>query len=298
MAAPILFDRKLLTARRARAARAEGLPDFLLRRAAGDIGERLAAVSREFERVLCLGAYHGVIADALPPAIPASGVTFMETSPALLARCPGMRVCADEEALPFRDGAFDLVVSALSLHLVNDLPGALVQIRRALKPDGLFLAAVLGGGTLGELREAFMAAEIEVEGGASPRVAPMAEIRDYGALLQRAGFAMPVADTDVVEVTYPSPLALMRDVRDMGAANALAARRRQFLRRETLARVAEIYCMHYPAPGGRVKATFEIVHLSGWAPHDNQQKPLAPGSAQVALADALRAAADKPPRPQ
>lgn len=293
MAAPQLFDRRLLLMRRARAAQASALPDFLLRRAVEDMGERLTAVSRTFARVLCLGAYHGALAEALPPTARMSDTVFMEASLPLLARCPGLRVCAEEELLPFRDGAFDLVLSALSLHLVNDLPGALVQIRRALKPDGLFLAAVLGGATLAELREAFMAAEIEVEGGASPRVAPMAEIRDCGALLQRAGFALPVADADTVDVTYASPLALMHDLRGMGAANALVARRKRFLRRATLARAVEIYCQRFPAPGGRVKATFEIIHLSGWAPHESQQKPLPPGSARTHLGDALRVLKDR-----
>ena len=293
MAAPHLFDRTLLLQRRARAAREADPPDFLLRRAVADIAERLATVSRDFARVLCLGAHHGVLAEALPPSIPASGVICMEASWPLLARCPGQKLCADEETLPFRDGSLDLVLSALSLQLVNDLPGTLVQIRRALKPDGLFMAAILGGATLAELREAFMLAELEVEGGASPRVAPMAGIRDYGALLQRAGFALPVADADTVEVTYASPLGLMRDLRGIGASNALAARRKQFLRRATLARAVDIYRERFPAPGGRVKATFEIIHLSGWAPHESQQKPLAPGSASVRLGDALRALKDE-----
>ena len=191
-----------------------------------------------------------------------------------------MSLSADEEALPFRDGSLDLVVSALALQFVNDLPGTLVQIRRALKPDGLFLAAMIGGESLTELREAFAQAEAEIEGGVSPRVAPFADLRDLGALLQRAGFALPVTDIDRVTVRYATPLALMHDLRRMGAANALTERRRMPLRRATLRRMFEIYAERFADPDGRMRATFEIVWLSGWAPHESQQKPLAPGSAR------------------
>jgi SAM-dependent methyltransferase len=196
-------------------------------------------------------------------------------------------VLADEEFLPFRDSAFDLVVSGLSLHFVNDLPGALVQIRRALKPDGLFVAAMLGGQTLSELRHAFFLAEDEVQGGASPRVAPFADIRDLGGLLQRAGFALSVTDADVFTVAYPSPLRLMQELKAMGASNILVARRRRFTTRRTLTRAAEIYVERFARPDGRVPATFEIVTLTGWAPHESQQQPLRPGSARMRLADAL-----------
>jgi SAM-dependent methyltransferase len=191
--------------------------------------------------------------------------------------------------LPFAPASFDLVVSGLNLHLVNDLPGALVQIRRALKPDGLFLAAILGGRTLRELREAFTVAESEITGGASPRVIPFADIRDCGALLQRAGFALPVTDADKVDASYATPFDLMRDVRNMGAANMLAARSRKPLSRAVLLRAAEIYAERFSLDNGRVTATFEIIHLTGWAPHESQPKPLAPGSAKTRLADALGA---------
>jgi len=196
-------------------------------------------------------------------------------------------IVADEEALPFADGTFDLVVSALALQLVNDLPGTLVQIRRALKPDGLFLAALLGGETLDELRQSFAAAESEVEGGVSPRVAPFADLRGLGALLQRAGFALPVADADRLVVRYDSAFALMHDLRRMGATNALIDRRRTPLRRATLMRMAEIYAQRFADADGRLRATFEIVWLSGWAPHPGQQQPLKPGTAKARLADAL-----------
>jgi hypothetical protein len=175
----------------------------------------------------------------------------------------------------------------LSLHFANDLPGALIQTRRALKPDGLFLGTMLGGATLEELRTSFAQAETEIEGGLSPRVSPMADLRDLGGLLQRAGFALPVADSDTVTATYATPLALMRDLRAMGATNVLTARRKSPLRRATLARAIEIYQENFAAPGGRIRATFEIIHLSGWSPHDSQQKPLRPGSAKSRLADAL-----------
>lgn len=265
-------------------------PDFLLRRAGEDMAERLTGIQRRFSRVLLAGPHAGVLAGLLAPAWDADAFTVtMEPRKDLLELSGAQRpaVIADEEALPFRDGAFDLVVSALSLQLVNDLPGALIQLRRALRPDGLFLASVLGGATLAELREAFTEAEAEMEGGASPRVAPMADIRDFGGLLQRAGFALPVADADMVTVTYATPLALMQDLRAMGATNMLVARRRAPLRRATLLRAAELYAERFPAGGGRVRASFEIIHLSGWAPHESQQKPLKPGSAAARLADAL-----------
>ena len=206
--------------------------------------------------------------------------------PARSARSP--RSVADEEALPFATARSISSVSALALQFVNDLPGTLVQIRRALKPDGLFLAALIGGESLTELRQAFAAAEAEMEGGVSPRVAPFADLRDLGALLQRAGFALPVTDVDRVTVRYATPLALMHDLRRMGATNALVERRRAPLQRGTLQRMMEIYAERFADADGRIAATFEIVWLSGWAPHESQQQPLAPGSAKTRLADALR----------
>ncbi|MFZ0236436.1 MAG: methyltransferase domain-containing protein, partial [Xanthobacteraceae bacterium] len=196
-------------------------------------------------------------------------------------------VVADEEALPFRDASIDLVASGLALHFANDLPGVLAQIRRALKPDCLFLAALLGGETLIELRQAFAEAESEIESGASPRVAPFADLRQLGALLQRAGLALPVTDVERVTVRYSSAFDLMHDLRRMGAANALVARRRVPLRRTTLMRMADIYARRFGDADGRIRTTFDIVWLSGWAPHPNQQQPLRPGSAKARLADAL-----------
>ena len=194
---------------------------------------------------------------------------------------------ADDEHLPFGEASLDLAVSGLSLQLVNDVPGALVQLRRALKPDGLLLAALLGGETLKELREAWLIAEEEISGGASPRVAPFGDVRELGALLQRAGFALPVADSDVVRVTYASPLALMHELRAMAASNMLVERRRVPVTRRLLMRAAEVYAERFALPDGRIPATFEIITLTAWVPHESQQKPLAPGSAKLRLADAL-----------
>jgi SAM-dependent methyltransferase len=205
-----------------------------------------------------------------------------------------LRVVADEEALPFADNTLDLVVSALSLQAVNDLPGVLVQVRRALKPDGLFIAALLGGDSLAELRQSFAVAESELESGMSPRVAPFPDLRDMGALLQRAGFALPVTDVDRITVRYATPLGLLRDLRHMGATNPLVERRRAPLRRATLARAIAIYAERFADPDGKVRASFDIIWLSGWSPHESQQKPLRPGSAQKRLADAL---GTPPPHP-
>jgi SAM-dependent methyltransferase len=270
MPLPVIFDRDVLRARRARAA-ALGPVTFLLDRVAGDMAERLSAVLRSFD----IAADLGTPTDAVRGAIGGRVGTIAA-------------VVADEEALPFRDASLDLLVSALALQFVNDLPGTLIQVRRALKPDGLFLAAMIGGESLAELRAAFAEAEAEIEGGVSPRVAPFADLRDLGGLLQRAGFALPVTDVDRLTVRYDSPMALMHDLRRMGAGNALTERRRTPLRRATLRRMLEVYAERYADADGRIRATFEIVWLSGWAPHESQQKPLAPGSAKTRLADALK----------
>ena len=279
---PVIFDRQLLRARRRRAM-ALGVEDFLLTRVAEDLAERLAAVLRRFEITLDLGTP----GDHVRRAVAGSGKvgTLFAADP--LARSGAWAVAADEEALPFRDASLDLVVSALALHLVNDLPGTLIQIRRALKPDGLFLAALLGGETLTELRQAFAEAEAEVEGGVSPRVAPFPDLRDLGALLQRAGFALPVTDVERVTVRYASVFSLMRDLRRMGATNALTERRRIPLRRATLMRMAHTFAERSADPDGRLRGTFEIIWLSGWAPHPSQQQPLKPGAAKRRLADTL-----------
>lgn len=279
-----IFDRRLLQRRRRRAFALEPAR-FLLERAALDLAERLAAVLRRFPLALDLGTPGDEVRAAL------AGFDSIGAIVAANASGEGLRaplfVAADEEALPFGEGAFDLVVSALALQFVNDLPGTLVQIRRALRPDGLFLAVLIGGETLTELRQSFAAAESEIEGGLSPRVAPFADLRDLGALLQRAGFALPVTDSDRITVRYDSAFALMHDLRRMGATNPLVDRRRTPLKRATLMRMAEIYQQRFADADGRLRATFELMWLSGWTPHPSQQRPLRPGSAQARLAEAL-----------
>ena len=278
---PIIFDRALVRRHRRRAA-ALGDTTFLLDRVAEDMADRLAVVLRRFDVAIDLGTPGEAVRDALARL---GSIGIIIAVDAMSRRRPA--VVADEEALPFGDGTLDLVVSALALHHVNDLPGTLVQIRRALKPDGLFIAALFGGETLTELRQSFAAAESEIEGGISPRVSPFADLRDLGALLQRAGFALPVTDVDRVSVRYDSAFNLMADLRRMGASNALVARRRQPLRRATVTRMAELYAQRFADADGRVRATFEIVWLLGWAPHPSQQQPLKPGTAKSRLAEAL-----------
>ena len=284
---PLIFDRRMLRVRRRRA-ESHNPATFLLDRVAADMADRLAAVERRFDLALDLGTPGESLRAALRQ-VASVGTIMAAAFPDGSARRTAPFVAADEEALPFRDGALDLVVSALALQFVNDLPGTLIQIRRVLRPDGLFLAALVGGDTLTELRQSFAAAESETTGGISPRVAPFADVRDLGALLQRAGFALPVTDRDLLTVRYDSAFALMHDLRRMGATNVLIDRRHQPLRRATLMRMGEIYGKRFADPDGRVRATFEIVWLSGWAPHASQQQPLKPGSAAARLADALGA---------
>ena len=277
---PIIFDRLLQRRRRSRVAAAPA--NFLLDHVAGELADRLSVVLRRFD----LGIDLGTPGDAVRVALRRLGAVGMIVGADVIARDKPF-VVADEEALPFRDASLDLVVSGLALHSANDLPGVLAQIGRALKPDGLFLAALLGGETLIELRQAFAEAESEIEGGASPRVAPFADLRQLGALLQRAGFALPVTDVEHVTVRYSSAFDLMHELRRMGAANTLVARRRVPLRRTTLMQMADIYARRFADADGRIRATFDIMWLSGWAPHPNQQLPLKPGSAKARLADAL-----------
>ncbi|MFO1097735.1 MAG: methyltransferase domain-containing protein [Xanthobacteraceae bacterium] len=286
MSAPRVFDRPLLRQRLLRA-RALGPATFLLDRVAEDAVDRLATILRDFPIAVDLGTPSPALRRALADSARVGVLVAIGHSPDALAPAGTLAIVADEEALPLRDSSVDLVVSALNLQTVNDLPGTFIQVRRALKPDGLFLAALLGGETLTELRQCFAMAEAEVEDGASPRVAPFADVREIGGLLQRAGFALPVTDVDRVTVRYASAFALMHDLRRMGAGNPLVERRRTPLRRATLMRMAQIYAERFADPDGRMRATFDIVWLSGWAPHASQQQPLRPGSAKARLADAL-----------
>lgn len=284
---PHLFDLTVLDRHRTRAAATADTCDFLLARAADDIVERLAFVNRTFLLALDLGAHHGLLGRRLQGLAGITLLTSLEPNAALLARCASPRLQADLEALPVADASQDLVVSALSLQWVNDLPGTLVQVRNALKPDGLFLAAMLGGATLTELRQAWLVAETELTGGASPRVAPFADVRDLGGLVQRVGFALPVIDSDNFTVTYPDPLTLMREIRAMGASNMLTDRRRVPVTRRLLMRAAEVYAEQFALPDGRIPATFEILTMTAWRPSPSQPQPLRPGSAQVSLKDVL-----------
>jgi SAM-dependent methyltransferase len=286
MPAPLVFDRSVVRLRRHRAY-ALGPETFLIERVANELSDRLSAVLRTFALAVDLGSPTDAIRQALANHQAVGTIIAVDALSDGLATHSGPKVVADEEALPFADGTLDLVVSALALQSVNDLPGALVQIRRSLKPDGLFLACLLGGETLTELRQSFAAAEAEIDGGISPRVAPFPDLRDLGALLQRAGFALPVTDVDRLTVRYASPLTLLQDLRRMGAGNALSARRRTPLRRATLMRMADIYAATFADADGKVRATFEIIWVSGWSPHASQQQPLRPGSARARLADAL-----------
>jgi NADH dehydrogenase [ubiquinone] 1 alpha subcomplex assembly factor 5 len=289
-----IFDRAALKRRRARAGAriaAEGVGgvDYLLARAAEDVIDRLAAVNRAFPLALEVGCHHGLLRRQLASHLPGKIETLVALDHAQpMARLAGKpALVADEEHLPIKDGALDLAVSLLSLQWTNDLPGALIQIRKALKPDGLFLGALIGGESLIELRQSLYEAEAECEGGVTPRVLPFVEVRTMGSLLQRAGLALPVTDVDRVQVTYATPFALLADLRAMGATNIIRERKKAPIKRATLARMAEIYADRFPAPGGRITATFDIVHASGWAPDASQQKPLRPGSAAHRLADAL-----------
>lgn len=287
MTIPHLFDRALLAARRARArARPRPGADFLLARVADDLEDRMATVLRRFATAVDLGPFAGVAARSLVASGRVDRVLRAGPDAIGLDGTP-LDIVTEEDALPFAPASLDLVVSMLSLHLVDDLPGTLVQIRRALVADGLFLACLLGGDTLHELRDALMAAEIERTGGASPRVVPFLDVRDLGGLLQRAGFALPVTDTDRVTVRYSDMFGLLADLRAMGATNPLVERTRRPASRGLFLRAAEIYAERHADPDGRLRATFEIVWASGWTPHESQQKPLAPGSARTRLADAL-----------
>ncbi|MBI1261617.1 MAG: methyltransferase domain-containing protein [Rhizobiales bacterium] len=292
------FDRQLHAERKSRAAETFADFDFLIARVRDEFADRLSLIKRRFDRALDLGAHQGLLENMALGADKIGTIIASDMSPAMLATLSGPKLVADEEFLPFREQSFQLVASALSLHWVNDLPGTLIQIRRILAPDGLFMGALLGGETLHELRQAMSEAEIECEGGLSPRVSPMIDLRDMGALLQRAGFALPVVDSDRVTVRYQNMFRLLADLRGMGETNALQERRRQPMRRATLMRAAEIYTAKFGLEDGRIPATFEIITATGWAPHEDQQKPLQPGSATTRLADALgtieKSAGEKP----
>lgn len=292
----IIFDLPLITQRRERAMRAfVNGADFLIEIAGRELAERLSVVERHFDVAVELHGGTGATARHALQTGRVGEIRRMETASAF-GGADNPVTPAPLEEVPLEDQSANLILSPLSLHLTNDTPGMLSRIRRALKPDGLFLAAIPGAGTLGELRDVLLTAEAELLGGASPRVIPFPDVRDIGALLQRAGFALPVVDADSFTVRYDSLFDLMRDLRTMGMTNPLAGRSRMPLTRAFFLRAAELYAERYADPDGRIRATFSIIYVSGWAPHESQQKPLKPGSAKMRLADALRV--DKTPGDQ
>lgn len=277
-----VFDRALLRRRRWRAAAGLEDHDFLFAEVAARLHERLGEVQRSFSSVLEMGSRRPVIKDI-------GGMDRLVRSyfGGDAAGSGAATLEADEETLPFAPDSFDLVVSNMALHWVNDLPGCMIQVNRVLRPDGLFLAAMLGGETLKELRAALMHGEMEVENGASPRVSPFADIRDIGNLLQRAGFALPTIDRDEITVSYRDMFHLMRELRGMGETNVVLARRKTMLRRETLMAAARYYSDNFTGKDGRIIATFNVLYITAWAPHPDQPQPLKPGSATTRLADVL-----------
>jgi SAM-dependent methyltransferase len=287
---PLIFSRSKVRRNRDRAAKAFENYAFLKQRVSRDIVERLDDTPRTFEAALDLGAHDGRLSELLRGADKVKKILTADFAPKMVeaARARGFNVAEiDEEALPFPAAEFDLVISALSLHWVNDLPGTLIQIRRALSPDGLFVAALLGAGTLQELRASLLEAETDLRGGAAPRVSPLPGLSDMAGLMQRAGFALPVVDRDTITVRYDTMRALMDDLKGMGESAAFAPGAGQPMGRAVLKRAGEVYAQNFADEDGRIRATFEVVYLSGWAPAPGQPKPLKPGSAKVSLASAL-----------
>ncbi len=281
-----IFDTPLFLQRKRRAlGRPVAGADFLMRRTADDFADRLGAVERKFAKAAALFCQTGAAMEAMAVSGKVTQAVRVEADPVFLDGSPG--ILAPLETVPFEEKSLDLAVSVLSLQAMNDIPGMLAQIRRALRPDGLFLGAFAGAGTLAELRESLLAAETELYGGASPRVAPFPDVRDAGGLLQRAGFALPVADVETVVVRYDTLFSLMADLRAMGETNPMFDRPRRPGTRRLFARAAEIYAERFSDPDGRIRASFSLVWMSGWAPDPSQRKPLKPGSAKMSLAKAL-----------
>ncbi|WP_419905919.1 methyltransferase domain-containing protein [Kiloniella sp.] len=291
MADIYIFDRNSVDLHHDRAKRDLSKHDFLYREVADRLGDRLLDIARKFPEALNLGSQHNILTEVLGErgGIEKFTASKYRASSSQIGNPDSEEGTHEivEEILPFEPQAYDLIISNLCLHWVNDLPGTLVQANRCLKPNGLFLSAMLGGETLKELRVALMEAEMEIEGGVSPRVSPLIDVRDAGALLQRAGFALPVTDYDRIEVSYASAFELMKELRGMGETNAVHNRRKTFTRRDTLLRAAQIYQEKFLDEEGRINATFDVIYLAGWAPHESQQQPLRPGTAATRLADFL-----------
>lgn len=270
--APPLFDRALAAARAQARRKAE--PNILTRTIAEELVDRLSFVNRSFELVLVIAAEPGAIAARLQEGGQVKAVETRLPSATDHLELPGER--------------YDAVFSVLDLQTFNDVPGALIQMRRALKPDGLLLACLFAGDTLSELRQSWLAAETAVLDGVTPRVAPMIDVRELGGLLQRAGLALPVADLDRTMVRYADAVALIHEIRELGFSNNLEGRSRLPVSRRLLGAAVAHYHQNFSDPDGRIRATVEIAWITGWAPHDSQQQPLKPGSAKLRLADALK----------
>ncbi len=282
-----LFDRQLLQKRRQRALKQASLTkcDYLLNYVIEDIIDRISIIKRVFPLALNYGCHTNQLSQSLAKLDQVGSIISTDSLLKITQTLPSPRVVADEEFFPFVNSSFDLIISPLNLQWINDLPGTLTQIFKGLKPDGVFIGATLGQKSLWELRHCLLQAEEELLGGASPRVAPFADIKDLGHLLQRAGFTLPVTDRDVLKVTYPTTTQLMHEIRQMGAANNLINRSKKTVQRALFQRVEELYHQHFAQQPGKITATFEVIYLSGWAPHPEQQKPLRPGSAKVSLTD-------------
>jgi SAM-dependent methyltransferase len=292
----VIFERSRIRHNRNRAAAHLVNHGFLFDWTASQIADRLHDIKKDFPLALLTGLRGGNKAAAhILDTRKIQTLLGMDMAEQLVQTSTGLNLCADEEFLPFADQSLDLLINMLGLHGTNDLPGTLIQIRRALKPDGLFLAALFGGETLRELRASLMAAEMDLKGGASPRVFPFADKPQMGNLMQRAGFALPVIDSEIVTVTYPDMFSLMKDLRFMGEGNAIIARDKKFPGKNFFPKASEFYQKNFSDPDGRLRASFEIVFLIGWSPHASQQQPLRPGSAQHRLADALNTVEIKTP---
>jgi len=283
----LIFNRNRVRLHRDRASTTLGQSDFMLETMAVRLADRLGDVTRRFPMALDLGAHDGRLAKHLPATAGIETLVQSDLSWRMIAQGVGLRVVADEEFIPFADDMFDLVLSCGSLHWVNDLPGALIQIQRILKPDGLFLAMLPGGETLKELRSAFEQAEMALSGGISPRISPFVDVRDAGSLLQRAGFALPVVDSETLTVMYEHPLKLLKDLRGMGESNALLHSRKGLMPCSLLMGMADIYLRQCMDKDGRIPATFELVTLTAWKPHASQQQPAKRGSGKIHLGAAL-----------
>lgn len=283
---PLIFDRSRVRKHRDRAASHFAAHDFLLREMAGRLCDRLLDINRTFPRALNLGAHNGLLAEYLPEKGGVEMLVQCDLSAQMISKANGLTLACDEELLPFAPDSFDLAISCGALHWVNDLPGALIQIRQILRPDGLLLCMLPGGQTLNELRQSFEQAEMQ-SGGISPRISPFVDVRDAGNLLQRAGFSLPVIDSDVLTVSYAHPLKLMHDLRFMGQGNALHESRKHFTGCSTLMLAIDHYLRNYSDDKGRIPATFELVTLTAWKPHYSQQKPAKRGSGKIHLGEAL-----------